>query len=278
MIHEKMFVFFWGLAAAWPLAVADGQPTIALMGEYTQGALLVGRVTPGSNAALSHGAVVVTPEGWLLVGLGREQPDRSTLVVDDAVKGRLETVLDVFQRDYQIQRINGLPPTQVTPAPDVLDRIRREQAAVAKARSGYREAADFLSGFRMPLTGRLTGVYGSQRVLNGEPRQPHFGVDIAGPVGASVAAPAAGKVTLAEPDLYFSGGTLIIDHGYGLTSSFLHLSEILVSVGARVEPGEVVARVGATGRVTGPHLDWRMNLGETRIDPLLVLKALPAKD
>lgn len=278
MIHEKIFVFCCALWVAGQPAASEGQVALDLRGEYTQGALLVGRVSPGSSAWLDPGAAVVTAEGWLLVALGRKQPPESTLVVANADGTRTIAALSLAQRDYRIQRINGLPPAQVTPDPEVLDRIRREQSIVAKARSVRRESPDFLSGFRMPLSGRMTGVYGSQRILNGEPRQPHYGVDIAGPVGAPVAAPAAGTITLAEPDLYFSGGTLIIDHGYGLSSSFLHLSELLVDVGERVEPGDVVARVGATGRVTGPHLDWRMNLGATRIDPLLVIEALPARE
>lgn len=277
MIHEKIFVFCCALGMVWSVGASDS--ALELWGEYTQGSLLVGRVSPGSSAELDPGAAVVTAGGWLLVGLDREQPVRSTLVVADSSGTRTTTaVLELSKRDYRVQRINGLPQAQVTPDAESLQRIRREQATVAKARSLRRESQDFLSGFRMPLRGRLTGVYGSQRILNGEPRQPHYGVDIAAPVGTPVVAPAAGTVTLAEPDLYFSGGTLIVDHGYGLSSSFLHLSEILVEVGDRVEPGDAVARVGATGRVTGPHLDWRMNLGETRVDPLLVLKALPAED
>ena len=118
-------------------------------------------------------------------------------------------------------------------------------------------------------------MYGSQRILNGQPRRPHFGVDVAAPTGTPVHAPAPGIVTLAEPDLYFSGGTLILDHGHGLSSSFLHLSRILVSVGDRVERGDPIAEIGATGRVTGPHLDWRMNLGEARLDPTLVVGPMP---
>jgi murein DD-endopeptidase MepM/ murein hydrolase activator NlpD len=135
--------------------------------------------------------------------------------------------------------------------------------------------ADFLGGGQWPAMGRITGVYGSQRILNGEPRRPHFGVDVAGPVGAPVVAPAAGIVTLAQADLFFSGGTLIIDHGHGLTSSFLHLSAILVEQGQRVQKGHLVARIGATGRVSGAHLDWRMNLSGARLDPQLVVGEMP---
>jgi murein DD-endopeptidase MepM/ murein hydrolase activator NlpD len=127
------------------------------------------------------------------------------------------------------------------------------------------------------LIGPITGVYGSQRVYNGVPKNPHYGVDYAAPTGTEVVAPAAGIVRLAHPDLFYSGGTMIIDHGHGLSSSFLHLSGLLVAEGARVTRGQPIALVGATGRATGPHLDWRMNWHQQRIDPQLVLETLPSK-
>ena len=132
-------------------------------------------------------------------------------------------------------------------------------------------------GFVWPLEGTITGVYGSQRIYNGVPKSPHYGIDIAAPQGELVRAPAPGVVTLVHPDMYYSGGTLIVDHGHGLSSTFIHLSESLVEIGQRVEAGEVIAKVGSTGRSTGPHLDWRMNWFDVRIDPRLVLEALPAK-
>lgn len=144
------------------------------------------------------------------------------------------------------------------------------------ARETLADRKDYSTGFAWPLTGRISGVYGSQRVLNGEPRQPHYGVDVARPEGTIVSAPAPGIVTLVQPDLYYSGGTLIIDHGRGLSSSFIHLSRILVAVGDRVETGDPVAKVGATGRATGPHLDWRMNLGDVRLDPALLAGPMPS--
>ncbi|NCO18437.1 MAG: M23 family metallopeptidase, partial [Gammaproteobacteria bacterium] len=174
--------------------------------------------------------------------------------------------------------IDGLPPAQVTPDPAVMERIRAEAAMTREARRRVDDRADFAAGFDWPTRGPITGVYGSQRILNGEPRSPHWGLDVAAPTGTEVRAPAAGIVTLTHSDMYFSGGTLLIDHGLGLSSAFLHLDEILVEPGQRVERGELVARVGATGRVTGPHLDWRMNLGETRIDPQLLLPPMSLDD
>ena len=154
-------------------------------------------------------------------------------------------------------------------------RIRQDSALVKKARRDSSANLDFLGGFIKPLDGPITGVYGSQRIYNGIPGSPHYGVDYAAPIGTLVLAPASGKITLAHPDLFYSGGTIIMEHGFGLTSSFLHLSEILVSVGQRVEQGTAIARVGATGRATGPHLDWRMNWLNVRVDPQLVMRALP---
>jgi murein DD-endopeptidase MepM/ murein hydrolase activator NlpD len=168
-----------------------------------------------------------------------------------------------------------LPPDKVTPPSSLLDRIRRENAWVDEARRRDIPQTYFLSGFAWPVTGRISGVYGSQRILNGEPRQPHYGVDIAAPVGTPVRAPADGVVTLAEPNLYYTGVTLIIDHGYRLSSTLMHLSRLHVKVGQQVRKGEVVAAVGASGRVTGPHLDWRMNWREARIDPALLVPPMP---
>ena len=170
-----------------------------------------------------------------------------------------------------MQRIDGLPPQKVTPDASVLPRIQAEANAIRKARSVLDARVDYRSGFHWPVLGPISGVYGSQRVLNGQPRRPHYGVDIAAPVGTPVAAPAPGKVTYINSDMYFSGGTLVLDHGHGLSSSFLHLNELLVELGQTVDQGEIIATVGATGRVTGPHLDWRMSWQGAYIDPQLLL-------
>src|SRR3546814_201475 len=182
---------------------------------------------------------------------------------------------DVCSSDLQIQRIDGIAKDYVSPPEDVLARIRADAEAASAARAADRPETDFDSGFAWPAEGPISGVYGSQRILNGEPRQPHYGVDIAGPVGTPVKAPADGVVTLAHPGMYFSGATLIIDHGHGLSSTFLHLDSIGVAVGQHVRQGEVVARLGKSGRVTGPHLDWRMNWRDQRIDPALLVPPMP---
>lgn len=250
---------------------------VSLDGDLAQGGLVIGRLPPGATAELSGGHAVVTDDGLLLLAVGRDFPGQAEVIVRLPSGLEERDTITVLQRQFKIQRIDGLPSQQVTPPAAVLARIRSEQARVSQARAQLRRDANFNAGFRWPVVGPITGVYGSQRVLNGEPRQPHYGVDIGVATGTVVVAPSPGLVTLTDDDLYFSGGTLIVDHGYGLSSSFLHLSEILVEEGEFVNQGQPIAKVGATGRVTGPHLDWRMNLGSVRIDPVLVLEALPVR-
>ncbi len=218
----------------------------------------------------------VSEEGWFLVGFGRDAAPEAEVVVTGPDGGRERLVLAVSPREYRIERIDGLPAAKVTTRDDEeLARIDREASRVAEARMIDDPRTDFRSGFRWPVAGRISGVYGSLRILNGEPRQPHYGVDIAAPAGTKVRAPADGLVTLAEPDLFLSGGTLVVDHGHGLSSTFLHLSRILAKPGERVWKGSDIAEVGATGRATGPHLDWRVNLFERRLDPALLVGPMP---
>jgi len=258
---------------AWGCIVGAGE--LSLEGNFVQGGLLEGKAPPGSRVEVDGEPVRVSPEGNFLVGFGRDAPERSRVRVSYPNGGSEIRDLQVGRREYDIQRIAGLPPSKVTPPQRDLERIRRESVMVAKARQRDDPRTDFLTGFIWPAEGRISGVYGSQRILNGEPRRPHFGVDVAGPVGTPVVAPADGVVTLAHPDMFYSGGTLVIDHGHRLSSSFLHLSRILVQEGQRVRRGEPIAEIGATGRVTGAHLDWRMNLGEHRIDPQLLVGPMP---
>lgn len=251
-------------------AVAADRPALSFVGEFVQGGLIVARTDSGASVTVDGESVRVSPEGWFLVGIGRDETGPVIIeVVSHGDQHRSES-MRVRKREYPVQRIDGLPESKVTPPPELLERIHSEAAQASTARSTNDARTDFLTGFIWPLEGPVTGVYGSQRILNGEPRRPHFGVDVAAPVGTPVVAPADAVVTLVHPDMYYSGGTLIMDHGHGLSSTFIHLSRILVSEGDRVRQGQVVAEVGATGRATGPHLDWRMNLFQTRLDPQLV--------
>ena len=247
-----------------------------LSGQAVQGGMMVGSTSPGSRVVQDGQVVRVSAQGDFLLGFTRDAPAESMLRIKLPSGKVIKRSLKVATREYQIQRIDGLPKAKVTPRkPEDLARIRRDIVEAKKARARDDDRQDFLAGFEWPVQGPISGVYGSQRILNGEPRRPHFGVDIAVPVGTPVRAPAPGIVTLAVPDMFFSGGTLIIDHGHRLSSSFLHLSKLHVDVGDRVEQGDLVAEVGATGRVTGAHLDWRMNLRDRRIDPQLLVPAMP---
>ena len=249
---------------------------VRLDGPRIQGGLLRGQVPPGSTVEFEGEAVRVSKDGWFLVGFGRDAPPKAELVVVFPDGRRERQELAVERREYAIQRIDGLPPGKVTPRSDEdIARIMAEIRMTKQARAIDDPRTDFLSGFRWPITGVISGVYGSQRILNGEARRPHFGIDIAAPTGTKVAAPADGVVTLVHPDMFFSGGTMIVDHGHGLSSAFLHLSRILVEKGQRVAQGETIAEVGSTGRSTGPHLDWRMNLFGRRIDPALLVGPMP---
>jgi murein DD-endopeptidase MepM/ murein hydrolase activator NlpD len=253
-------------------AVAAG---LTIEGPKRQGGLLHGETLPGARVqALGH-AIPVGPDGQFVLGLGRDAPARLTVTVVRPDGTRREHALTITERAYDIQRIDGLDRNQVSPDAQTLERIRRDAAAVRAARSKRLPQRHFEAGWIWPVTGPISGVYGSQRILNGEPRQPHYGIDIARPTGTPVRAPSDGVVTLAAEDLFFSGGTLILDHGQGLSSSFLHLSAMHVAVGEAVRQGDVIAEVGASGRVTGAHLDWRMNWFDQRIDPSMLVPPMP---
>ena len=251
------------------------QSGIVLHGTLTQGALLRGETQPKAKIWLGEGEqrreVQVSEEGYFALGFGRTAALTQTLHWQLPGKALQSTALTLQQRQYKIQKINGLPQKMVTPPKAVLTRIKEDNQAVGKARSRRDPRISFMQPFIWPAQGPISGVYGSQRVLNGKPKSPHYGIDVAGPVGQPVYAPAEGVVTLYHPDLYYSGGTLIIDHGHGITSTFLHLHKSHVEHGQVVQQGELIAEIGATGRVTGPHLDWRMNWLDQRVDPALLV-------
>ena len=277
---RKGFAVAWAVVGLWlavwpPAASGSAEPGIRLDGPRIQGGLVRGRVTPGSKVKFEGEPVRVSREGWFLIGFGRDAPAKAVLSVVFPDGRRERYGLVVKPRKYRVQRIDGLPPRKVTPSKEDLKRIRKEVALVKRARTVDDPRTDFLGGFRWPVKGRISGVYGSQRILNGEPRRPHYGIDIAAPKGTRVVAPAAGVVTLVHRNMYFSGGTMIVDHGHGLSSAFLHLSRILVKRGQRVKQGQPIAEVGSTGRSTGPHLDWRINLFGRRLDASLLVGPMP---
>lgn len=247
----------------------------SLHGEFIQGGLLAGRVFEPVRVFWHSRELEQTADGIFIIGLGRDAPAQLVLtaVYPDGHRERFR--YRVARRHYRIQRVDGIAPAIMQPSKADLERSRREAQEVAAARAQGSDRTDFLGGFRWPVQGPITGVFGSQRVYNGVPSRPHYGVDIAVPTGTPVHAPAGGRVVLAAADMFYSGGTLIIDHGHGLTSTLLHLSRILVMVGDVVAKGEVVADSGATGRASGPHVDWRANWFDQRIDVKLLVAAMP---
>lgn len=246
-------------------------PGVAWEGDFVQGGLVIGIAQPGVTLKLGDRNVLVAPDGRFVFGFGRDEASAVPLSISYGGGRDLALMLNVAQRQYDIQRIEGLPPAQVTPPPTLLERIKRENAAIAAVRQRNTPRADFLQGWIWPAKGPVSGIYGSQRILNGEPRQPHFGIDIAAPAGSPVVASTDGEVVMAEPDLYYTGGTIILDHGMGITAAYSHLQSVTVKVGQRVRQGEVIGAVGSTGRSTGPHLDWRVNWFDVRLDPQRLL-------
>ncbi|WP_197018746.1 M23 family metallopeptidase [Pseudoxanthomonas suwonensis] len=258
-----------GVAA--PAAAAD-EDRVVFPSSVQQGAMVIGKVPPGSRVEYAGRTLRTSGYGTVVFGVGRDQsgPVRVTVVRPDG--SRIDARIAVTARDWPVQRVNGVPPKTVDPPPEIAERIRREQALVSAARERDDDRTDFARPFAWPVEGRISGRFGNQRVYNGKPGSPHSGMDIAAPTGTPVKAPAAGVVTFAAPDLYLTGGTVLLDHGFGISSNFLHLSRIDVKAGDRVEQGQVIGAVGATGRATGPHLHWGMSWFDTRIDPLLVLE------
>lgn len=250
---------------------------VELRGEPVQGGIMFGAAEPGSRVSMDGKDIMVSPDGHFVIGFGRDETGVRSLEINSPGAGKDKVSLAVAPRDYEIERVDGLPPRTVTPDPEAAERIRKEIALVTSARKLRDDRTDYVQGFAWPAKGRISGVYGSQRVLNGEPRRPHYGLDIAAPTGSPVMAPADGIITLAHPDMYYSGGTIILDHGQGLSSSFLHLSKVLVEVGDVVKQGDVIAEIGATGRASGPHLDWRMNWLDKRVNPHVLVEGTPPK-
>jgi murein DD-endopeptidase MepM/ murein hydrolase activator NlpD len=264
------------LVAAIALAATlAGQPaaagSLALDGNRVQGGLMVGKTDPGTAVLFEGKSIRVSPAGDFLIGFTRDAGPTAVLELRYPDGSLRKEALSVAPRKYDIQRIDGLPPKMVTPPPEVLDRIKRENRLIKAARDRDTAAEYFLKGWIWPAKGRISGVYGSQRILNGEPRQPHYGVDVAAPVGTPVVAPSEGVVTLVAKDLYYTGGTIVIDHGHGLSSAFLHMHDVTVKKGQKLRQGEKIGTIGKTGRASGPHLDWRINLFDARIDPALLV-------
>jgi len=262
-----------GLSLA-ALAVV-GMPTraadAALRGDFVQGALIRGRTDPAANVTLDGRKLSLTKGGDFVFGVAYDRETPAQLKIALAEGALEEKVIDLVKRTYSVQNINGLPEKFVEPPKSVLARIERDNKLIGAARARDTDEAWFADEFDWPVKGPVTGVYGSQRVLNGVPKRPHFGVDIAAPEGRPIKAPVGAIVAMAEEDLYYTGGTMILDHGHGVSTSYLHMSRLDAKVGDRVAKGDVIGLVGKTGRATGPHLCWRLNWFAERLDAALVV-------
>jgi murein DD-endopeptidase MepM/ murein hydrolase activator NlpD len=256
-------------------STAKNVAPIQLSGEIKQGGLVVGKTAPQNTVTLNGNKLMLSSQGNYTFGFSRDDQKSYQLVITNKNGDRVEKTLIPEKRTYNIQRIEGIKKSIMQPNPEAIARAKQDRKQVKQARQVASSLEFFAQGFIAPMQGIVTGVYGSQRVYNGVPKNPHFGIDYAGDKGDPVKAPASGTVTLWVPDMFYSGGTMIIDHGQGVSSTFLHLSDAYVKKGDKVKQGQVVAAVGASGRATGPHLDWRINWFGVRIDPALVLTLKP---
>lgn len=247
-----------------------------IYGHAEQGGHLFGKVAPGTQIQLDGELIQSLPNGQFVIGFSRDSDLEHQLTFKNPDGSITNQEIKLKKRKYAVQHIRGVPPETVNPPESAMPRIRREAQQVRASRSGFSAHHEFMQPFVWPLFGGVTGVYGSARSYNGQEGRPHYGLDISGPKGRPVFAPAGGTIVLAEPDLYFSGGTIIVDHGMGLSSTLIHLSKVNVTEGQEVVQGQQLGLVGSTGRSTGPHLDWRMNWGKHRINPALFVP--PQKD
>lgn len=254
------------------LSIISSAQALELKGHLTQGGLVTGHIENAKQVKLNDKPLAITPGGHFVFGFGRDETLTHTLSWQIADGSWKTQPLVITKRDYDIDKITGVEKKYVSPPKSVLARTKKEAKAVKEARNTFSHREDFLSPLYRPAIGRISGVYGSQRYFNGTPKRPHFGLDIANKTGTPVYAPVSGKVVFANNDLYYSGGTLILDHGYGVTTTYIHLHKLHVKEGQEVKLGDKIAEIGATGRVTGPHLDWRLNWGQVRLDPALLMQ------
>jgi murein DD-endopeptidase MepM/ murein hydrolase activator NlpD len=263
IIYRFLFVFL--IFTSTPLQAIEFQ------GKFIQGHFILGKTDPNSKIKVGKKEVKISKDGFFVFGIDRDRKFDLTFtkILDEKKSIITKTVL---KRKYNIQRIDGLEESKVTPPESVYKRIKKENNAIGKARAINSNLNFFKNKFIMPVEGIISGVYGSQRILNGKPKWPHYGIDIAAKQGTMIKSSATGVVTMAEDDLYYTGGTIIMDHGHGISTIYSHLATINVSVGDEILQGDIIGTVGSTGRSTGPHLDFRINWFQTRLDPMSLLK------
>ena len=243
---------------------------VEFKGKFIQGHYIVGVTDPSSKIIIDKKNVKVSEDGYFVFGIDRDR--KFDLTITKISNGKKEKIIKkVLKRKYNIQRIDGLEESKVTPPESVYKRIKKENNKIGEARAINSDLPFFKNQFIMPVEGIISGVYGSQRILNGKPRWPHYGIDIAAKKGTMIKSSGSGVVTMAEDDLYYTGGTIIMDHGHGISTIYSHLETVLVSVGDKINKGDLIGTVGSTGRSTGPHLDFRVNWFQTRLDPMSIL-------
>ncbi len=268
----KVFASSAILALSLSTNIALANSNFNLSGEVKQGGLMVGKTKPINRVTLNNKPLIVSKKGDYVFGFSRDDKTTYQLTITTPDGSQISKTLTPSTREYKLQRIKGIKKSIMQPNPKAVQRSQQDSKQIKAARKISSDLTSFSKGFIAPIKGTITGVYGSQRIYNGVPKRPHFGLDYAGKIGDPVKAPADGKVLLWVPDMFYSGGTMIIDHGQGVSSTFLHLSKSYVKKGDVVKQNEVIAAVGNSGRVTGPHLDWRINWFNVKIDPALVLK------
>ena len=253
------------------LLISSNCLAIEFEGKFIQGHFIIGKTEPESLIWIDKKKVKVTKDGYFAFGIGRDR-NYDVTITKKLNKQTEKIVKKIQKRKYNIQKIDGLPEKKVTPPKELYDRIKRENRIIVNARKIDSDLTFFKKKFISPLENSIiTGVYGSQRILNGKPKWPHYGIDIAAKKGTMIKSSGSGTVTMAEDDLYYTGGTIIMDHGHGISTIYSHLENVLVSVGDKINQGDIIGTVGSTGRSTGPHLDFRINWFQTRLDPMSVL-------
>ena len=253
------------------LLITTSSFAVTFDGKFIQGSFILGKTEPGSKVFIDKKKVRVTSDGFFVFGLGRDR--KYDVVITLNKNGNKQKIVKKVQkRKYDIQRIDGLEEKKVTPPEEVYERIKRENKWIGEVRAIDSNLIFFSKKFIVPIENAIiSGVYGSQRILNGKPKWPHYGLDFAADEGTKIKAMLNGTVTLAEPDLFYTGGTLIFDHGHGISTLYMHMKKVLVKKGQKVKQGDVIGTVGSSGRATGAHLDVRLNWFQTRLDPATVL-------
>ena len=249
------------------LFITTSSFAVTFNGKFIQGSFILGKTEAESKVFIDKREVKVTPDGFFAFGLGRDRKNDIIIKINNK-----KIIKKVLKREYKIQKIDGLEKTKVNPPEEVYERIKKENKLIGEARDINSELTFFKNQFIVPVENAIiTGVYGSQRILNGKPKWPHYGLDFAADEGTKIKAMLNGIVTLVENDLFYTGGTLIFDHGHGVSTLYMHMEKIFVKKGQKVKQGDVIGTVGSTGRATGAHLDVRLNWFNIRLDPATVL-------